>query len=295
LKKFGLRITFGVVLFSAVIAVLISSYQELFLHGIWMIDTELNESGGSAFFVRTKMDFGESTHVESLVPQINQWYSTGDYDWDYIKEALGADAMLVRGYTRSDIYQVVFLLLAQSNDLSSFHPPPVCFRAQGYEIEEERTVSFPVGKTEWAASHWRSEAEGNVFKGGFDAKLVVISKKSVTGEVNERMAVLYYYVKHGKVLPDKITMVQVSTQVPIDTSYERGLELLKELMGDSIPVMFEPEKIETEATAMVIVHKYGAFGYLMIVGALMLPIVIAVFPVRLLKISWILRFLRKQN
>ncbi len=295
MKKFGLRITFGVVLFSAVIAVLISSSQELFLHGIWMIDTELNESGKSALFVRTKMDFGKSEHVESLSPQIDEWYSVGDYDWDYIKDALGADAMTVCGYTTKDIYQVVFLLLAQSSDPSSFHPPPVCFRAQGYEIEEERTVSFSVSETDWAASHWRSETEGNVFKGGFDAKLLIISKKDTAGTVNERMAVLYYYVKHGKVVPDRITMVQVSTRAPVDSSYEYGLELLKELMGDSIPVLFEPEKIETEATAVVIVHKFGALGYLIVAGALLLPLLIAVFPIRWLKIHRVWRLLQHQN
>ncbi len=279
MKKFGLRITTAIVLFFAIIAVLCTSYQDIFLHGIWMIDTELNESGRNSFFVRTKVDFGEGNYMESLPDKVNDWYSAGDYDWDRIKKALGADAMLVRAYTKTDIYQVVFLLVAQSDEPSSFHPPPVCYQAQGYDIEEEGNISFAVPKTDWAAEQWRSEKEGNIFKGEFSAKSLVISKKDREGNVSERMVVLYYYVKHGGVVPDNITMVQVSASAPIDLSYTGTFELLEELMGDMVPVLFKPERIKKEATAVHIVHKYGALGYLMIIGGFMVPVAIAFFPI----------------
>ncbi len=284
MKKFGLRLTTGIVILFAVIAVLCANYQDLFLRGIWMIDTELNESGGKSFFVRTKVDFGEGSYMESLPDKVDDWYSAGDYDWAYIKEALGADAMLVRAYTKTDIYEVVFLLVAQSNDPSSFHPPPVCYRAQGYDIEEEGVISFTVPETDWAAECWRSEEEGNIFKGEFNAKFLVISKKDGEGKVYERMAALYYYVKHGGVVPDNITMVQVSAYVPINSSYDGTFEMVKELMGDIVPVLFKPDIIEKETTAVHVVHKFGALGYFFIIAALMVPVAIAFFPIDKLRI-----------
>ncbi len=284
MRKFGLRITTGVVLFFAIIAVLSASYQDLFMHGIRMIDTELDEAGGNSFFVRTKGNFGENEYIETLPKNVDDWYGSGDYDWDHIKKALGADAMLVRAYTKTSIYSLVFLLVAQSDDPSSFHPPPVCYRAQGYDIESEDKISFPVPNTNWAAQQWRSEEEGNVFKGEFSAKVLVISKKDSDGNIYDRMIVLYYYVKHGGVVPDNITMVQVSMSAPANLADDRTYEMLKELMGDMVPVMFEPEKIEKEATAAHIVYKFGATGYLMIIGVFMVPIAIAFFPINKLRI-----------
>ncbi len=284
MKKFGLRLTTGIVILFAVIAVLCTNYQDMFLHGVWMIDTELNESGGDSFFVRTKVDFGEGDYMESLPDKVDDWYSAGDYDWAYIKEALGADAMLVRAYTKTYIYDVAFLLVAQSDDPSSFHPPPVFYRAQGYDIEEEGLISFTVPETDWAAECWRSEKEGNIFKGEFNAKFLVISKKDAGGKVYERMVALYYYVKHGGVVPDNITMIQVSAYVPVDLSYDGTFEMLEELMGDIVPVLFEPDIIEKEATAVHIVHKFGALGYLLIIAGLMVPVAIAFLPIHRLRI-----------
>ncbi len=284
MKRFGLRLTTAVVMVFAGIALLSTTYQDLFMHGIWMIDTELNEAGENSFFVRTKVDFGKGSYMESLPNDIDDWYGAGDYDWEHIKKALGADAMLVRAYTKTTNYEVAFFLVAQSDDPSSFHPPPVCFRAQGYNIEEEGSVRFTVPETEWAAKHWRSELEGNVFKGSFSAKTMVISKEDREGNVTERMAVLYYYVKHGGVVPDNITMVQTSAAIQNDQAYDRTFEMCKELMGDMMPVLFEPDIIDKETTASYVVGEFGVFGYLMIIGGFMVPIAVAFFPVRVLRI-----------
>lgn len=279
----GFRVTTGIILFFAVIAILSSNRETLFMKGISMIDTEINEAGSSAAFVRTKMDFGSNEHMLSFPWQVGEWEATGEYDWAMIKELLGADVMLVRSYDRPELYMPVFLLIAQSGDVSSFHPPPVCYRAQGYEIDEESTVKFPVTDSVWAGDSWRSMREGNIFKGELSAKLLIVSKRNTEGEITERRGVLYYYVKDSSAVTDSITMIEVSATAPVNLPYDGTIELLKTLLGDSIPAMFEPHE-KSERIAMDLIHSHGALGWVYVISSLSIPAAIMLAPLPNIKI-----------
>ncbi len=267
----------GLIVFFAAIAVLCSTYEMIFPRGISVIDSDLRGGGGD-MFVRTKMDFGSSEYLSEFPKEFGVWRMVREYDWSRFKDVLGADMMMARAYEKSGLYQPVFLVVAQSGDVSSFHPPTVCYPAMGYGIEQEGSISFDVSDIDWAEEPWLTEEEGQVFKGELDARMLVVSRRNPDGSTAERRVVLYYYVKDGWVVTDNITMVQVSALAPVNSSYEGILQSLKELMGDSLPVMFEPREVDDEVVALQVVHRYGALGWLMIVAGLMIPVTIAFFP-----------------
>ena len=156
----------------------------------------------------------------------------------------------------------------------------MCYRALGYDISEEGTVTFPVTDSAWAGKHWRSQQEGNIFKGEISAKKLIISRSDGEGSVIERRVVLYYYVKDSEVVTENMTMVEVSALAPISLSYDGILDLLKTLMGDTLPVMFEPRKSNSEMLATQLIRSYGILGWIMIGTALLVPVGVVFWPTK---------------
>ena len=126
----------GLLVLALVIALLLTTPASMFSPGVTFIDSELYRSSGDEAYVRTKMDFGNSEHVNAFPHQFSVWQGY-DYDTAALKESLGADIILLRGYVRPGLYQPIFFLLMQARTESSFHPPPICYPAMGYEIEAE--------------------------------------------------------------------------------------------------------------------------------------------------------------
>ena len=274
----GFKTTIGIVLFFSILATLCSTHGMIFPQGISMIDTEINKAGNDVFFVKTKMDFGSAEHLLCFPNHLSEWEGVYDYNWAMIQEKLGADMMLVRAYVHPDLYQPLFFLIAQSKDTSSFHPPPICYRALGYEIDEEDTLYFPVKGDDWSEAHWRSNQEGDIFKGEFSAKKLIVSKRSPDGDIAERRAMLYCYVKNGEPVPHNITMIEVSAIAPAGLSDEGTIELLARFLGDSLPVMFEPRQSDGDLLATRLIQSYGVLGWVIIISAMSLPIAIMFLP-----------------
>ena len=272
----------GVLALVFVIILLLSTPGMLLAKQVSVIDTELSRASGHETSVKTKMDFGDNAHVQALPATIGDWQSIV-FDTSKLAESLGADVMLLRayGHTYSNGTlrgKQVLLLIIQSNNRSSFHPPIVCYPAVGYKIEEETTEEIRVSNATWAEaplySHWDPE-EAGCFNGSMSAKKLVISKES-DGEVTKRKVVLYFYVKDNPVITDKITMIRVSAHTPINGSYEGALNLTKDFMGEVVPYMFEVR--EKEEIVAVQLAKSGTGGWLIIGILVSVPIGIIVYP-----------------
>jgi len=239
---------------------------------VTFIDTKSQWVSADRTFVRTKMDLGSAEHMRKFPMAIGEWKGI-DYETSRIEQELNADVILLRAYQSPSFYQSIFLLIMQSSDPGSFHPPPICYRALGYQNEEEGEEEIPLLDVDWVSSYWRSETEQNIGTSINVSKLVVF--KESNGKVTERRVVIYFYVK-GPISKDELTLVRVSALAPIDMSYDGILSLTKDFMGEVVPDLFEfyEEKEEIIAAHLA---KSGA-GWLLMVVSILIPLAIMFYP-----------------
>ena len=258
----------GLLALVLVVVLLLSAPGVVFSPGVTFIDTELHRSSGDEVYVRTKMDFGSQEHMATFPREIGDW-SGYDYDATEVKEMLGADVILLRGYDRPGLYQPMFFTIMQSQTESSFHPPPVCYAAQGYSIQDEGKEKILVTDTSW------TEAPSSSMSVPL-ARMVVF--KESDGEITERRVVLYCYVKGNQFTSDTITMIQGEALVPIDGSYDGIVDVEKDFIALTIPYMFEPAEVEEWSPLALHLAQHGAVGYFAIVLLLLVPVAIIIYP-----------------
>lgn len=275
----------GSALLAFLVIFLCSSPQALF-GTVSFIDTELSNTSGSKIPVTVRMDLGKEEQLKDFPLQIGEW-SGVDHETAGVKESLGADVLLMRTYTKANSFQPVFLLVMQSSSRSSFHPPVVCYPALGYEIEEEGKEKVYVTDTAWVKKpvaqeemsklpKWaREELESSPYSGLVSVKKLVVFKQN-KGEVTERRVVLHFYIKDKMATSDKISMVRVSALAPPSGPYDDALIAAKELMGEAIPLMFEPH--EKGKMFITYLAEWGIGGYFVILLLFSIPIAIITYP-----------------
>ena len=271
----------GMLALGFVLILLLSTPGMILAKQVSVIDTELSHASGHETTVRTKMDFGNSTHVQALPAEIADWHSVGSYNKSKLAWQLGADVMLSRDYSHPGAYQSVFLLIMQSQNRSSFHPPIVCYPALGYKIEEETTEEIIVSNASWASkplfATWESKKEElGCFNGTISAKRLVVFKES-GGKIIERRVVLYFYVKENPLASDTFTMIRVSSMTPLKGSLGGTLNYTKDFMGEVVPYLFEVRG-EEEKIIAVRLAKSGIGGWLIIGVLVSVPIGVIVYP-----------------
>jgi hypothetical protein len=261
----------GLLALVCVVLLLFSTPDILFSKRASFITTKLTGSSGSEAFVSTKMDLGDKEQMKGFPMEIGDWNSYG-YDTSSIVESLGADVVLMRAYSHPRLYQPIFFLLVQSKAGSSFHPPPLCYRCQGYEVEEE-------GMEQLVISDASCREDGSSCSNGLiPLKKLVVFKES-EGKILERRVVLYFYVKGDRFTSDPITMIRVSSALaPISGSYEGILEVLKDFTAQTIPYMFEYSQEEEGQAIAATLAESGIGGYFAIVLLISLPLAIMIYP-----------------
>ena len=198
---------------------------------------------------------------------MGQW-QVYDYDPTEWKDLLGADMIVLRGYEPQTFSQPVFFLIMQSKTETSFHPPEVCYAAQGYKIQEEGKVEVALTDATWS-------------KGTFDPDLpfkkLVITKEA-EGEITERRLVLYCYVKGNQFTTDTVTMLRISALIPIEGSYEGVLDIEKDFIDQAIPLMFDPDEEDKWNPIARELAGWGVGGYAIIALLVGIPLAILVYP-----------------
>jgi hypothetical protein len=265
----------GLLLLAFVLIILLSTPSSLLAKSITTIGTELSHASASETPVRTLMDFGSTEHMRAFPRQIGDWRGM-DYNASQTAERLGADVMLMRAYSHPNYYQPVFFLILQSMNRSSFHPPPVCYAALGYSIEEEAAEEVLVQNLSWAEGPWWAERDVS-FNGTIAVKkLVVVKESEEDGKVTERRVVLYFYVKDNPFASDTVTMVRVSALAPLDGSYDEILMVTKEFMGDTIPCMFELRR--EEPVLFTLLASGSVMGKVALVALFLPPLALIFYP-----------------
>jgi hypothetical protein len=228
------------------------------------IGTDLQHASQGETQVRTKMDFGDIEHLQTFPKNFGNWIGL-DFDPSEMAEALGADFLILRTYLNTTYYQPVHFIIMQSQEPSSFHPPPVCYQAANWKIEEESVAAIAVADVNWA------EAMEPV---SINVKKMVVSRESGEG-VKQREIVLYYYVK-GKLFENKVTMIEASASVPAEGSYESILAAVKGFLGETVPYMFEHVAGEKEIMAVYLARSWG--GWVVMVILVLIPLAIIIYP-----------------
>ena len=265
----------GLLLFAFVIILLFSTPSMIIAKSITTIGTELSHASESETPVRTLMDFGSNEHMRAFPMQIGDWKGS-DYNTTRVAERLGADVLLMRAYSHPKLYQPIFFLIVQSNNRSSFHPPPVCYPALGYTIEGEATEEMLVQNMSWAEGPWMSERDAS-FTGTISVKkLIVVKESKEDGKVTERRVVLYFYVKENPFTSNTVTMIRVSALAPLEGSYDGILNITKEFMADTFPSMFEIQR--EESVLFILLGSGSVIGKVAIVLLFLVPLAIIFYP-----------------
>ena len=254
----------GGLILALVIIVLVSVPSNILALQATFVGTELQYATDNEIQVRTKMDFGDIEHMQEFPKQFGDWLGL-DFESSEIAESLGADLLLLRIYINTRYYQRIDFIIMQSVEPSSFHAPPVCYRALGWEVEEEGVEEVLVSDVTWASASPPIS---------LDAKKLVAFKES-NGEVEEREVALYFYVK-GRLFEDTVTMVEVAAPAPVEGSYDEALRELKDFMGETVPYMFEPAEQEGEMLAIYLGRSWGGRGLMAIL--VLIPLAIIIYP-----------------
>ncbi|MDY6833207.1 MAG: exosortase-associated EpsI family protein [Chloroflexota bacterium] len=225
----------GLILFAIVLVVLLSPPDMIFAQKATFIGADLNQMTDYETPVRTKMDIGNPEHIVEFPMRFGDWLGL-DYDAAQAAERLGGDCLLLRTYLNIKYYQPINFVVLQSDDRSSFHPPPVCYRAAGWKVEEEGTVEIQVQDTDWA-SQQVVDIDG-ALSNPIVAKSMLASFETDDVPV-QREVVVYFYVK-GRMFEDSVTLVEVSLDASPEGNSEDELITASNFVGETIPHLFEP-------------------------------------------------------
>jgi hypothetical protein len=275
----------GLTALALVIVLLLSTPSMILAREVQLIDTELGRASGNEIYVYTKMDFGSNEHMRAFPREIGSWRSVS-YNISRLAEKLSADTMLLRVYANLSNGTLrdkpVSFSIIQSENYSSFHPPPVCYGGLGYKIEEDTTEEVLISNTTWARPPLTSASEqGEAERFNSSSSMLMSVKKMVVfkeseGKVTDREVVLYFYVKDNPLATDTITMIRASAHAPLNGSVDSALNTTEGFIGEAFPYMFEVR--EKEDIIAVKLAKFGIVGWLMIGALISVPIVIAVYP-----------------
>ena len=264
----------GLLALAGILTLMLGTPGTFFGQSASFLYSKLSDPNSNRTFVRTNMDFGDEDALNNFPKKIGEWKGN-DYETEGLKAQLGADVLLMRAYRKPTVNQLIFFLIMQSNSQTSFHPPEICYPAQGWDIESEETDHLDVTNASWLEPELYPEFSKS-------KALIQIKKLVVTQEKGQeiigRRAVIYFYVKNAPVgaASDEVVMIRVSAIIPSEGPYEEILEMEKQLMIESIPNMFELR--EKEDIIIVQLAHSGAWGILAIITSFSLPLGLSFYP-----------------
>ncbi len=267
------RVVGGAVALLIVAGLLLSTPSMIFVRKVDIVDAELRDSGHS-HAVLARMDLGDPKALKAIPRTLGAWNESREYDYDNVAAILNTNVLLSRDYQRDDVFQPVNLLVIESENVSSFHPAPVCYRAQGYDVpaDEGAVVTVPVPNETWAQERWLSAQEQNVFAGNLSAKLLEVTKPGPNGTVAEKRVALYVYLKREDWrVTDQVTWVRLEMVVTPDTRGADVLPILGDMMKEVVPNLFLFKVTEERTLGESLVDRFGVGGAGLVAAAVAIP------------------------
>ncbi len=261
----------GLFLLAVSIIVLGSSPKLISSKGVSFVDTELSQASGHETLVWCKVNFKSNERMAEFPLKIGNWqgHEIDERQEANLRELLGANVFLMRNYTKPGLYAPIFFLILQAKESSAFHPPPVCYRAMGYHVDEHKEVVHITGTY---------LSEDNSFIGGSIPMKKLIISKTKGGKLIERRVVLYCYLKGNQFTSDYINLMRVSAIIPLKGSYEGVLEEMKGFIAEAIPYLFEFPEEEERQILLVKLANSGIRGWFLILLMFALPLILIIYP-----------------
>ena len=258
----------GIILLSVVVIMLVISPVSFFSPMV-TLGNSLYSSASKEVSVQTKDNFGNQAVVENFPKIIGQWQGY-DYPVAQYLSLLQADALLLRVYEPPTFSQPIFFTIVQSKSDASFHPPNVCFTAQGYKIEDQSQENVTITDAAWAPDPSNITIPVNT---------MVVTLNNSDGTITERRLILYFYVKGNQFYSDTVTMVQLDAMIPLQGSYADNLTDEKAFLNDVIPTMFSSSTTDnTYHPIFLTLIDWGAGGYIVIALLILIPAAIIFYP-----------------
>ncbi len=272
----------GLLLLALVVIFLFATPGTIFSRNVSFIYPSLSDPGAGETSVQTKMDFGDQEHVESFPMEIGEWTGV-NYDTveaERMRDQLGASVLMMRDYYKPGLWRGLTFLIMQSENRASFHPPQVCYPAQGWKVQEEGTEVIPMPESFWKEVgdigpldplEMASEYLGPVSM----SKIIITIGED---DIKDRHVVLYCYVRNSSYWgsSDTVTMLRVSGPTLLTGSYEDMLNIEKEFMAEVIPLLFEAR--EKEDTFISQIASLGPGGILLLILMFAGPLAFAFHP-----------------
>ncbi|PKN03952.1 MAG: hypothetical protein CVU74_09390 [Deltaproteobacteria bacterium HGW-Deltaproteobacteria-9] len=260
------------------VAIVLSTPGMILAEGVSAIDTRADLSTGTGIFVRTKMDFASNESLKKFPKTVGEgndtWESYSDYPRSsQLAVVLDAETMIFRPYTPDGYVSVDFLAVLSTN-VSSFHPPEVCYQTvgQGWKVENSTIDYLTVTNATWIEDPlFPLDVPYNT---SIPVRKLMISKTPEGTNTTHRQWVLYFYLKNSRLsVTNSIIMLRYSVYFG-STGVVNGTEalgLLKDFAGKSIPHLFEFRKQEAPIGA-IIVYRYGFGGALLVSAMVTAPV-----------------------
>jgi hypothetical protein len=225
--------------------------------------------------VRTSLDFGSQAQLEKFPTRIDDWYATEEYPTKNLPERLDAKTMIFRPYTTAGLYTTVDFLAMLSENVSSFHPPEICYPIQGWEIDKQNSsIDYITIENATFVSGPLYHIDEQATNISLPVMKLMLEKKNETGTVTARQIVLYFYVKDSKLTVQKsITMLRYSTYYGNSgiVDPEVALSVLKDFASKTVPNVFEFKAAERPIGA-ILVQNNGFWGALLVAAMVVAPI-----------------------
>ncbi|MFC2071781.1 exosortase-associated EpsI family protein [Chloroflexota bacterium] len=257
------------------------------------IDTHLTGGSGKVSVAKLKISLNEQQHLDGFPYQIGDRQGTDDEEVEYLKKILKADTLLLRMYTSDSFRQPIFLLIIHSPRSNSFHPPRVCYRGQGYSIEEESKDAIYVKDTALKKRieepSWDTLGEWFSVKFGipvYPAEIPVnklIVYKTDKNETVERRLVYYLYLKDLEFTSHEFSMLRVSALIPVNGHYDDVEREMKDFMSEVLALIFEDYGEERERVISIIVGL-GPKGYFILAALFVVPLAMIIYPLAARKV-----------
>lgn len=250
-KKPNYRPVYVILALVVITAILVTPMQAFASRGVSFLDTELRTGNDQRTYVATKYPVGDAAKLQAFPTRLDNWTMTNQYDWDFIAQLLNTNVLLARDYRAPGLYIPASLVIIQSTNVSSFHPAPVCYQAQGYTIvdSETATVSVPITNTSWA-SNGVFGSDGHSFSGNLQAKRLVVEKTLKNGEAQRELNLYFYLKQQQGSVTEKIEWVRISMYIPPTGDYSQHQKVLEDLMAHVVPELFSPAEGSQERTLL---------------------------------------------
>ncbi len=263
----------GVFLLAIVIVFLLSDPQILQSKGISLVSTELGKESQEETLVWAKSGFKDDQELLNFPARLGKWegHDVSQQEMTELRETLDANVFLMRTYYREGFSTPVFFLIIQAKEASAFHRPPVCYKAQGYLVEEDED------RIQVNPRQMETDGTSDARVGGVVPMKKLWLSKRESGEVSERRIALYCYLKGNQFTGDTINMVRFSTLAPVDGSPKGVLREMKNFAGLALPHLFELREHENRILFHDLVDR-GLNGWLVLIGGLAFPIALTTYP-----------------